>query len=115
MSLERTKTIVGLKKKVKIDNKNIWKDLAKRMARSARNLPVVNLEKINKLAEKNPGKLLVVPGKVLGKGSLTTKVNVAAFSFSEHALDEIKKHGEAIHLSELIQGNEKPSNMVIVQ
>lgn len=115
MNLERKETIVGLEKKARKEKKAFWKDLAERLNKHSRQLPSINLEKIEKLALKNPGKILVVPGKVLGKGAINSKVRVAAFDFSAKALQEIKKQGEALKLSELIEGKEKPSNMVIVK
>lgn len=115
MNIERKETIVGLEKKGKEEKKAFWKDLAERVGKSSRALPVVNLEKLEKLAEKNSGKLLVVPGKVLGKGTVNAKVRVAALSFSEKALQELGKNGEAIYLNELIKGKENVKDMVIVK
>lgn len=115
MNLEKKKTIIGLKRKAKEEKKAFWRDIAERLEKPSRRMISVNLEKLGKLAAKNPGKTLVVPGKVLGKGELEGKARVAALAFSKKALEEIQKKGEAIYLNDLIKGKEAPSNMVIVK
>ena len=47
----------------------------------------VNLYKIDKLA--NDGELVVVPSVILGEGSLSKKVEVAAFKASKSARDKL--------------------------
>jgi len=51
----------------------------------------VNLLHIEKKSKAN--QTVVVPGKVLGKGRVTKKVNVAALSFSASAKESIEKAG----------------------
>ncbi len=93
----------------------IWRDLAERLSKPRRVLPAVNIAKINLLAVKNKGKLLVVPGKVLGKGELSKKVEVAALEFSASALTKINSNGKAMSLVELLNSKRKASEMVIVK
>ena len=60
----------------------------------------VNIGKIDKLTKE--GDTVAVPGKVLGNGSLTHSVNVAANSFSKSAAEKIKgAGGKALALKEL--------------
>jgi large subunit ribosomal protein L18e len=74
----------------------------------------VNLSSINrntKRAEK-----IVVPGKILGTGSLTHPITVAAFSISETAkakLDAIK--AKYVTIPELVASNPKGSNIKIIR
>lgn len=65
------------------EQKPFWRRVAELLAKPKRRRTEVNLKKIEKLAK--DGDVVVVPGKVLGDGRLTKKVNVVAFSFSESA------------------------------
>jgi len=49
----------------------------------------VNLDKINK--ESKEGDNIIVPGKVLSKGEINHKINIAAFRFSEEAKNKLLK------------------------
>ncbi|MBI5148308.1 50S ribosomal protein L18e [Candidatus Pacearchaeota archaeon] len=49
----------------------------------------VNLEKINKNTKEND--VVVVPGKVLGKGKIHHSIIIAALSFSEEAERKLKE------------------------
>ncbi len=48
----------------------------------------INLDKINELAKENDS--IIVPGKVLGEGNVTKKINLTAINFSESALTKLK-------------------------
>lgn len=68
-----------------------WKSVAFRLS-TPRNLRAeVNLSKLSRMA--SDGFTLVVPGKVLGTGNMAEKTRVAAFAFSESAVEKIKKAG----------------------
>lgn len=57
----------------------------------------------------------MIPGKVLSSGSLTKKITVAAWAFSEKAKEKIQKAGgECISIEELIKRNPKGSNIRII-
>ena len=84
-----------------------WKKVAREMSRSNRSQRTVNLTKINKFAK--DGLTVVVPGKVLGIGTVDKKLTVVAYTFSESALAKIKAAGgKATLLSDYIA--KKPSN-----
>ena len=56
----------------------------------------------------------MVPGVVLGSGTLTKKVTVAAWRFSSKAREKIESSGgEAISIEELLEKNPKGSNVKI--
>ena len=93
----------------------VWKDLAKRLSKPSRGLAGVNLEKLQRAAEKNKGKVLVVPGKVLGKGELVLEAEVSAFSFSKEAGRKIRERGKAFSITELLESKKKGSEIVIVK
>lgn len=57
---------------------------------------IVNLYKIEKYSKE--GDIIVVPGKVLGIGSLSHKVTVVALDFSKSALKKINNAGGRAYL-----------------
>jgi len=69
----------------------IWKDIALRLEKPSQNWSEVNLNRISKYI--NEKETALIPGKVLSTGTLTKKVSIAAWSFSERAVEKIKKAG----------------------
>jgi len=69
----------------------IWKDIALRLEKSSQNWSEVNLNRISKYVHEKETAL--IPGKVLSTGTLTKKVSIAAWSFSDKAVEKIKKAG----------------------
>src|SRR3989344_767509 len=51
----------------------------------------VNLSRIDRYTKEN--EIIVVPGKVLGSGDLNHKLTIAAYQFSEGALEKLEKAG----------------------
>jgi large subunit ribosomal protein L18e len=101
-------------KKKSIDEKvNIWKRLAEDLSRSTRQRREVNLMSIVKNAK--DGETIVVPGKVLGMGDFTKKLEIAAFRFSGSAAEKIKNAGgKTITLQELMEKNPKGNKVRII-
>ncbi|MGC9210111.1 MAG: 50S ribosomal protein L18e [Acidilobus sp.] len=85
-------TIEALRKASK--ERPVWGRVAELLSRPARRRPQVNLSKINRFAA--DGDIVLVPGKVLGAGSLNKKVTVAAFTFSKGAAEKIVAAGGRI-------------------
>jgi large subunit ribosomal protein L18e len=48
----------------------------------------INLDKINKLTSENDS--IIVPGKVLGGGSISKKISITAIDFTDSALLKLK-------------------------
>jgi len=69
----------------------IWRAVAEKLEGSARNWPEVNVSRIARHAKK--GETLVVPGKVLGSGTISFEVTVGAFSLSAEARKKIEGAG----------------------
>ncbi len=107
-------TIAVLEKKGRQSKQKIWLDLAERLKKRRRGEIKINLWKLDTMAEKLKGKTVIVPGKVLGKGELTSEITIAAFGFSERAKKEIEKKGKFMTLKELVESETKPSEMVII-
>jgi len=95
--------IEELEKKAADSGVRLWKRLAKDLKKPSRQRRTVNVYKIDKWARE--GETVVVPGKVLNTGELSKKVNVAAFSFSEAAKEEIEKVGKVMSIKELMETN----------
>ncbi len=95
------------------NNAKVWHRVAELILRPTRKRVEVNLSKINRYAKEN--EIVVVPGKVLGSGTLDKPVTVAALSFSKGAILKIKSAGgKAITISELLKENPKGSRVRIM-
>jgi len=115
--LETIKLVASLNKAAKSTKKNMWADLTEKLNSPTRNKIIVGLDKLDKMAKKNKGKILLVPGKVLVKGELTEKVKVVAINASEEAKAKINAKGEFILLKDFAKNTEKVkvSEVVIVK
>lgn len=102
-----------LKKTAHEQDVRLWKRIASDLERPTRQRRIVNLHKLNKVAQDNES--IIVPGKVLGDGVLTKKVSIAAFSFSDSALEKIKAaNAEAITIPEMLKKNPKGQKLRII-
>ena len=97
--------IQELKKRSSEQNVNIWRRIALDLEKPSRQRRVVNLSRINRYTKEN--EIIVVPGKVLGSGSLNHKLTIAAYQFSDSAKEKIAKVGANIS-SFLELSKEKP-------
>ena len=83
------KTNPELVETIELAKKNNQISLAQKLSSSTRKQSKVNLDELNKLKENK----VIVAGKVLGKGSIQKKIEVAALSFSKQAEEKLKKSG----------------------
>ena len=91
----------------------IWKRVADDLAMSSRNHRVINLSRLNHVAQSS--QTLIIPGKVLGTGDVPTKLTVAALSFSKSAQHKIAEaQGKCITIEQLMKNNPKGSNLRII-
>lgn len=105
---ERLKKLIFELKKQK---EPVFKRLAKELSRSARSRRQINLSRID--SNLSIGEVAVIPGKVLGTGSLSKKITIAGWKFSDEAKLKIKAAGcAAINFKELIK--KKPKKMRII-
>ncbi len=96
--------IFDLKAKSRETEAPIWRDIASRLESPRRNWAETNLSKLERYAK--DGETVVVPGKVLAAGSVTKKLTVAAYDFSEAAVQGIRAAGgEAVTLREIMESN----------
>jgi len=107
---DRLMELLQLLKKTAIENDAaVWKRVAVELEKPTRRRRIVNIYKIDKYVRE--GETVVVPGKVLGTGELSKKLNVAAFSFSGDAAEKIGAKGKAMTIQELVEKNPKGKNI----
>ena len=105
--------IIELKKKAIETDAPLFKRLAVELERPTRMRRIVNLGKINRFTEKDD--FVVVPGKVLGSGSLDHSVTIAAFKFSESSFGKIKdSKSKMMQIDELLKGEVKGKKIRIM-
>ena len=94
--------------------KAIWKAIANELDKPKRVRVAVNLSRIDRHTEE--GEVVAVPGKVLAAGNLTKGVKIAAFNFSDGAVEKIKAaKGEYMSLVELLESGVEPSKIKIMK
>ena len=107
-------TINALRNASKESSKPIWKALAEELDSPKRRRVTVNLSRIDRHTEE--GDVVAVPGKVLAAGNLSKPVKIAAFSFSEGAIEKIKLgNGEYLTLNELLDSGIEPKDIRIMK
>jgi len=106
--------IFDLKAKTRETEAPIWRDIALRLEKPKSNWAEANLSKLERYAK--DGETIIVPGKVLAAGSVTKKLTVAAYDFSDAAAAGIKAAGgETVTLRELMDANPKGSKVRIMR
>jgi large subunit ribosomal protein L18e len=111
---ELVQLIRFLKKQSRETQANIWLDVAGHLAKPSRQRVAVNLSRINRHTEKR--EVIVVPGKVLGTGTLNHPVTVAAFGASEKAKEKLAAaKAKYLSISELVKKNPKGTKVKIIR
>jgi large subunit ribosomal protein L18e len=111
---ERIQLIRLLKKQTRESKASIWVNVAKYLAKSQPQRTSVNLSKINRYTEKN--ETIIVPGKILGTGSLDHPVTIAAFNTSKKAKEKIEAaKARYISIQELMKKKPKGTKIKIIR
>ncbi len=111
---ELLQLIRQLKKESREQQANIWHDVADHLAKTRSQRVAVNLSRINRHTKK--ADVVVVPGKILGAGSIDHAVTVAAFSASEKAKTKLAAaKAKYLSIPELLEKNPKGSNVKIIR
>jgi large subunit ribosomal protein L18e len=109
-----TNLIGLLKKESKEKQAAIWLDVAGHLAKPRSQRVAVNLSKLNRHTKK--ADVVVVPGKILGTGSIDHAVTVAAFDVSGKAKAKLEAaKAKYITIPELLEKNPKGSNVKIIR
>lgn len=102
-----------LKKKSWENEAPIWRDIAKRLEKPTKARVVVNLSRIDRYA--NEGDTVIVPGKLLAAGAITKKVKVAAYGFSQGAIEKVlAAGGECVSIESLAENNPSGTDIKII-
>lgn len=103
MKNNQTMALITELKRFAIEQKRpLWKRIATDLEKPTRHRRIVNLWKLEK--EVKDGETLIVPGKILGDGTLTKKVTLAAASFSQEAKEKLAKSGtKTLTITELMK------------
>jgi len=107
----KRKTNPGLVETINLAKKNNLLELANRLSGPTRLQKRINLEDLNKIKEDK----ILVAGKVLGKGDIEKKISISALSFSESALEKLKKKACNIKtIKQEIEKNKKLEGVKII-
>ncbi len=105
--------IKKLKEKALAEGARLWWRVAEDLEKPTRQRREINLYKLDRFVQ--DGEIALVPGKVLGVGTVSKPVEVAAFAFSEEAKRKIVgQKGKAFSIEELLTKNPKPSAIRII-
>ena len=90
--IENVLELIAMLKRSALENEApIWKDVAKRLEKPKSSWAEVNLSHLERTAA--DGDVVLVPGKLLGAGSVSKKLTIAAVSCSDAAESGIKGSG----------------------
>jgi large subunit ribosomal protein L18e len=108
------KLIFDLKAQSRDQKVNLWRDIAERLEKPARNYAAVNISKINRHTKEN--EVILVPGKVLGSGAMDHPVTVAALNFSAAAEEIISgANGKCMTIEQLMKANPAGKGVRIIR
>jgi large subunit ribosomal protein L18e len=105
--------IADLKSAARNSGGDVWGDVAERLEKPRRTHAEVNLGRIERYARED--ETIVVPGKVLGSGSLRKEVTVAAVDFSGTAETKIEQAGETVRLEQALENNPEGANVRVIR
>ena len=105
--------IADLKSTARETGGDVWGDVAERLEKPRRTHAEVNLGRIERYAREE--ETVVVPGKVLGSGTLRKDVTVAAVDFSGTAETKIEQVGEPIRLEQALENNPDGTNVRVIR
>jgi large subunit ribosomal protein L18e len=111
----RTRHIIKLLRKAsRSNNAEIWRTISDSLSAPSRKSVAINLGKIDKLTQK--GDFVAIPGKVLGFGNVSKRIDVAALSFSQTARAKISQAGgKAVPLEVLLKLNPRGRGVKILR
>ncbi len=99
---ELVRTLLELKRAARAHDAPIWANVAEQLSRPRHQRTPVNVGHLERLVAEN--ETVVVPGKLLAEGSLSKKVTVAAFHYSQEARSKVHSAGgTALTIHELLK------------
>jgi large subunit ribosomal protein L18e len=93
--------------------RRIWRDVSDRLMAPVKNRVEVNLYRLARVTKN--GDTVVIPGKILGNGTLSTNITIACWSISSSAAQKITSSGsKVITIEELLEKNPTGSGVKII-
>ncbi|MFX1562382.1 MAG: 50S ribosomal protein L18e [Promethearchaeota archaeon] len=109
----RQRLLIALKRQSRNPGGRIWRILYERFQAPRRSRVSVNVAELQRHFTK--GHVMVVPGKVLGDGNITDKLEVAALIFSGKARAKIEAAGgKCLSIEELMNVNPSGKNIMLI-
>ncbi|MEF8782038.1 MAG: 50S ribosomal protein L18e [Haloarculaceae archaeon] len=105
--------IADLKSAARNSGGDVWSDVAERLEKPRRTHAEVNLGRIERYAQEE--ETVIVPGKVLGSGTLRKDVTVAAVDFSGTAETKIEQVGDTMKLEQALEDNPEGANVRVIR
>ncbi|HEX7514461.1 MAG TPA: 50S ribosomal protein L18e [archaeon] len=106
--------IEKLKANAREHQADVWKEVARRLEAPSNNYAKVNLSRLNR--HTNSGDVVIIPGKVLGAGSIDHPISVSALNFSANArLKLLAASGTVMTIDEILDRSPKGSNVKIIR
>jgi large subunit ribosomal protein L18e len=108
--IQMVKTLRGASRN---NNAPIWEKLAELALKPTRAKRTLNLSQINKFASDND--VIIVPGKVLGTGSISHKITLCSFSISATGAKKIvESGGKVLDISQIIKNHPTGKGVKII-
>ncbi len=108
--IQMVKTLRGASKK---NNAPIWEKLAELALKPTRAKRTINLGQLDKFVADND--VVIVPGKVLGTGSLSHKISICSFSISTTGAKKITESGgKILDISQIIKNHPTGKGVKII-
>jgi large subunit ribosomal protein L18e len=102
-----------LKRASKQSGARIWLKASKTLSKSISGKPNVNVGKIDKLTKKDA--IVLIPGKVLGGGSVSHSIIVGAYSFTKSATIKIQNAGgKALLIPEFLENYSSKKGVTLI-
>jgi len=111
----RLRELVSELKRISRKNKvAIWEKVADHLCKPRRSRIEINVGQIERYVSK--GDIVAIPGRVLGAGTIESKVTIAAHKFTDQAKQKIEKAGgQCLSLLELAEKHPKGSGIRIMR
>ncbi|MCX8194463.1 MAG: 50S ribosomal protein L18e [Candidatus Pacearchaeota archaeon] len=93
--------LVDLINKLLKQKQPLWQQLAKYLSRPRKKKFSLNIGKLDRLTKED--EVVIVPGKVLGKGELSHRLTIAALKFSNNASKKLEKKADLLSIPELLE------------
>ena len=103
-----------LKKESREKQAPVWLDVAEYLAKTRSQRISVNMSRVNRYTKRSD--IVVIPGKLLGSGSLNHAVTVASFGVSEKAKAKlVAAKAKYLSIPELLKKNPTGANVKIIR